>query len=361
MKKISIVIVITALLGLGGCMDRPLNNPVDPTEHDVHLPLPSFSPSPGAYTVAKQITISCSVSGAQIRYTTGGGEPSSSSTLYTRPFTISNNTLIRAKAFKAGWGASPTNTVHYYINLPACSAPTYSVSGGTYYTPFMLSLYCTTQGAEIHYTTTGGEPSMSSPKYTSPLSVTSPMTVRARAFRPNYLPSVFSSQSYDLTVMPVVFDHSEGIYTNAFLLQLSCDTPGAVIRYTTTGPEPTLSSPQYESPLSVTSTMTVRAKAFMTPYLPGATTSTLYSLAPGYPGFDPPGGMYSSPQSVTIIPAGQNEVICYTLDGSVPNETSPQYATPIYITTNTMIRARGYRTGWNPGYVASANYVIVGR
>ena len=59
---------------------------------------PIFNPSPGMYPSAINVDIMTTTSGAQIRYTTDGSTPSSSSTLYTGAITVSATTTIRAIA-----------------------------------------------------------------------------------------------------------------------------------------------------------------------------------------------------------------------------------------------------------------------
>ena len=62
-----------------------------------------------------QVTLSCSTSDATIRYTTNGSEPTSSSTQYTVPFTVSTSCTVKAKAFKSGYTDSETATANFVI------------------------------------------------------------------------------------------------------------------------------------------------------------------------------------------------------------------------------------------------------
>lgn len=59
----------------------------------------------------------------------------------------------------------------------------------------------------------------------------------------------------------------------------------------------------------------------------------------------PPGGTYTSPQTVSleINPSG---MIHYTTDGSSPTTSSPLYTVPITIASNTTLRFFGVRIGY---------------
>ena len=60
---------------------------------------PVFSIASGTYYEEQPLTISCSTSGASIRYTTDGSTPTTSSTLYTGALAIRETTTITARAF----------------------------------------------------------------------------------------------------------------------------------------------------------------------------------------------------------------------------------------------------------------------
>ncbi|MBR6962021.1 MAG: M6 family metalloprotease domain-containing protein [Prevotella sp.] len=63
---------------------------------------PTFSPAAGRYAEAQTVTISCETEGATIYYTLNGTEPTTSSTAYSEPLTISETTTIKAIAVKDG-------------------------------------------------------------------------------------------------------------------------------------------------------------------------------------------------------------------------------------------------------------------
>jgi chitinase len=50
--------------------------------------------------------------GAEIRYTTDGSEPTTTSTLYSAPVTLTATTTVKAKAFKNGVASSTTSRTY---------------------------------------------------------------------------------------------------------------------------------------------------------------------------------------------------------------------------------------------------------
>jgi hypothetical protein len=79
---------------------------------------PQFNPPAGSYTGPKTISISSSTLGVTILYTTDGTDPHSDSAVYTAPFTIYEDTIVKAKAFREGWKDSKTASANYSIDIP---------------------------------------------------------------------------------------------------------------------------------------------------------------------------------------------------------------------------------------------------
>ena len=63
---------------------------------------PTFSPAAGRYETAQTVSITCETTGATIYYTLDGTNPTTSSTPYTSPLTISETTTVKALAVKDG-------------------------------------------------------------------------------------------------------------------------------------------------------------------------------------------------------------------------------------------------------------------
>jgi len=76
---------------------------------------PAFSPAPGTCATPQNVTITCSTTGANIRYTTDGSDPSEVSQVYGVPVEISVTTKIKARAYKTGSLPSDTVVATYII------------------------------------------------------------------------------------------------------------------------------------------------------------------------------------------------------------------------------------------------------
>ena len=79
---------------------------------------PTFNPSGGTFTNAVSVSISTATSGATIRYSTNGTDPTASSPIYTGPIEIESTTTLKARAFKSGIADSSVVSATYTINIP---------------------------------------------------------------------------------------------------------------------------------------------------------------------------------------------------------------------------------------------------
>ncbi|NLK49495.1 MAG: T9SS type A sorting domain-containing protein, partial [Candidatus Cloacimonetes bacterium] len=154
-----------------------------------------------------------------------------------------------------------------------------------------------------------------------------------------------------------------GHYTSPQYVVISCPTFYTQIRYTMNGTEPSQTSSLYTAPinLSTNSNYTIKAKAYRTDWIPSPTVSAHFYITGtvSTPIFDPPAGMYMGEVQVSLICHTSNANIHYTLDGSTPDESSPQYAGPITITEDTTLKAIAFKTDWTTSGVAEGLFEII--
>ena len=66
-----------------------------------------------------EVSITCETAGASLYYTTDGSDPTTSSTLYTAPFTINETTTVKAIAYDANNNASSVASKEFVKNAPS--------------------------------------------------------------------------------------------------------------------------------------------------------------------------------------------------------------------------------------------------
>jgi len=216
---------------------------------------PTFSVPAGTYNIAQSVGLSCATSDATIRYTTDGTDPTESSTVYNSAISVTTTTTIKAKAFKDGLTASEIASATYTLK---CVAPTFSVAAGTYLDPQTVALSCATDDASIKYSTNSGSTWLD---YSDPIVVNATTTIQAKAVKTNWSDSDVASAEYVIQVQTPTFLPGTSVYVSAQNVEISCDTDGATIHYTTDGSTPTTSSTEYSSAIPVSTTTTIKAIA----------------------------------------------------------------------------------------------------
>lgn len=196
MKRILIVLMVLMALIITACEDKNTEPKIST------LRAPVIYPESGTFTTPQSITIIANPDSAEIRYTTDGSDPIATSSLYTEPIVIYQNTTIKAKAFLSGFNSSPITTSILTVNLLKVPAPVFTLEEAVYNVPQTVSILCAITDATIRYTTDGSEPNNTSTIYTIPLNITSTTSLKARAFKANAQDSDITSAVY--VIRPVL-------------------------------------------------------------------------------------------------------------------------------------------------------------
>ena len=219
------------------------------------------------------------------------------------------------------------------------------VSGTTFDSSQTISMSCSSDGATIHYTTDGSEPTLESPVYKR-FRISGKTTVKARAFYDNGEGSAVVTAEYALGRCddPVisladgtVFQHSDQE------VSIMCGEEG-VLRYTLDGTEPTAEAPVYTGPFTISESTVVKAKVFSDRFFdsPVVTANLTREWVPvATPVITAAESFTGSKTKVVIACATEGATIRYTTNGNDPNSHSTKYTGPFDVTAGCTVKAYG--------------------
>lgn len=143
--------------------------------------------------------------------------------------------------------------------------PVATPNGGKHMNNVTVMLECATEGASMHYTLDGTDPTSASTQYSSPLDLTKSCTLKVIACKNDstFTDSKIFSANYIVTspVATPIATPNGGEFNNKVSVQVECATEGAVIYYTTDGTDPTLESEKYTDPINITKSCTLKVLA----------------------------------------------------------------------------------------------------
>lgn len=113
-----------------GIFEQPTPNATNNTSvaYMGYCPTPVFSIPSGQYSTPQLLTITTADPFIQIRFSTDGNTPQSSSPLYSQTLALNNSQIVKARCFRSGFLPGKTNVQTYLINedfsLPVLSLST---------------------------------------------------------------------------------------------------------------------------------------------------------------------------------------------------------------------------------------------
>jgi hypothetical protein len=255
--------------------------------YTVKLAPPAFAPAAGTYPRGQVVTLTAAPT-STIRYTLNGADPAPSDPALSSggsvpllpPWAPSAEMTLKARAYATTNETSDVATVAYTLTVPAAAPPVFDPPAGTYTEPQTVAIATSTADATIRYTVDGSEPNSRSPIYGEPIGIAAPTVLKARAFKMNLGPSATAAASYLIdtgTVALPVFSPAGGWYATAQTVTVSSATPGAVVRYTINGPDPTENDPVLDGgSLVVDQTLRLKVRAFKDGLPPSPVRSEVY-------------------------------------------------------------------------------------
>jgi hypothetical protein len=212
---------------------------------------PTFSPAAGTYSSAQTVSISDATSGANIYYTTNGSTPTTASTPYTGPITVSVTETLKAIAAETGFTTSNVATASYTIQSQAAT-PTFSPAAGSYSSAQTVSISDATSGANIYYTTNGSTPTTASTPYTGPITVSATETLKAIAAATGFANSNVATATYTIgSGGGGGVGFGSGFAAGSMVLNGNAAINGTALSLTTAGPTFEVASAWFPTALNV--------------------------------------------------------------------------------------------------------------
>lgn len=329
--------------------------------------MPGFSPPPGNYSAAQQVTVSSATAGATLMCSVNGAAAAPCA----NPITVSATSTITAYASKAGMTNSVTASATYTIGTnPGFSQGV--ADNGTSLTIWFAGSP-KSDWVDVHYTLDGGAQQNVAMRYSGTRhEVTVPVAANAAAALSYSFTYMSSGGARDTgvhawrrdggTVATPAISPAGGSFPSAQSVTLSTATAGASIRYTTDGSQPTAASPLYSGPIMVSAPgATVKAIALKSGLANSAVASAVFAIGAGggtvaSPVFLPAGGTYTSAQSVRLSSATAGAAIWYWLNGGAQQLYSD--AAPIQVAASATLSAVAKKSGMTDSAPASATYTI---
>jgi hypothetical protein len=304
---------------------------------------PVITPPGGNFYPSVTVTITEDTPGAEIHVTTDGSAPTQSSPLYAAPFTLTQSATVQARAYKIGSTSSAPVQAFFLIDqgpgdgdgLQATYFHNMDFSGTTY----------SEVDPTINFNWAGGSPAPGiggqywaarwvgkvQPRSTGAYTFTAVVDDGARLWVNNQqiinawlyqsAPTAFSGsialtagQLYDIQL-----EYFQG--GGGSSLKLYWAAPGQAYQIV---PQSQLYSGQ----------------------TPTAAT----------PQFLPDSGTFFPSVTVALTESTYNAEVHYTLDGTEPMQSSPLYAAPLALNATTTVKAKAFKTGYNPSATGVAVY-----
>ena len=222
------------------------------------------------------VAMTGSVGGAVIHDTLDGKDPTIDSPIYKK-FKISGKTTVKAAPFSDDGSHGDVVTASYALGQ--CADPVVSLADGTVFRHSGQEVSIERDGEEgvLRYTLDGTDPTSESESYASPFTVSNSVVVKAKVFSDRYFDSavvtVNLTREWEAVATPVI-TAAEEFTGSGTEVEIVCATPGATIRYSVDGSEPTLKSPKYTKPFRVDKSCTIRAVATCEDYLTSAVVTS---------------------------------------------------------------------------------------
>jgi len=320
---------------------------------------PAFVPANGTIN-SNAVVITCLTPGALIHYTSNGQDPTESdpSVASGGQIPVSNNTTNKIRAFRADLNPSAIVAAAFSLKV---ATPVFAPAAGPVTNGTLVTLHTISPAAVIYYNADGTVPTTNSLVYSEPIAITNSVTLQAVGIATGLSNSAVAVAAYSIAqVAAPVFSPPSGPITNGTRISISSPTPGAVIFYTIDESTPTTESLAYSGPIAIDGDVTLSAFCLAPGYIDSDVVSVFYArVMAAIPTFTPAQGPLTNYTLISMQSATAGGIIRYTLDGSVPDSSSPIYSAPLVFSNSMTLSARSFRGDLDSSDVMSVYYGLV--
>ena|GEM_PF-2361151 len=353
--------------------------------YQLPAPVQAVFATPGAGTVISgtDVSLGTTTAGADIFFEIAEWERDlkeptpNESQMYSKPFTIEEDTWIRAVAVKDG--VSSIVTTYEYKVAEQVATPVPSIpSGSVVARGTMLTLKSETEGANITYTLDGSDPAKPSAAdkedkrmYGSEIAISADegtsVSISAFAQKAGMTPSEVISVSYTVSRTDEVITAnppSDTVVRPGDQITLSTAITGADIYTTTDGSEPSRQSRKGSTVLvdgAYGEVFLIRAVAATetTVTAPQVFTYRVIERTPAPSAGIPSGAIFLD--GARVVLSAPEGMIYYTTDGSDPTSNSRMYSEPIPLTSSMVLKAIAVAEGKAASTISQYIYTMAGQ
>ena len=343
---------------------------------------PTISPNGGSFLTSQEVSLACATDGATIYYTLDGADPTTSSTQYNAPFTITATKTVKAFAVHDDMNDSNVATAEFTKVTPitvaeardAIDAGTGTTGvyvrgivceGGSALSSGAMNYWISDDGTETDKFEVYKGKGLNGANFTSTDDVRIGDIVVVTGDIKKYESTYeFNSGSqiaiYTPKVLTPTFSPAAGAVAAGTSVTISTATADAIIYYTVDGSDPNKSSSVYSVPVTIDANKTIKAFAVKDGFPDSDIATAVYTIATpcATPEFSLAAGEVEKGSTLDLSCDTEGATIYYTTNGTDPTTSSTVYNVPIIINTAMTIKAIAVKDGLANSAVATASYTI---